>query len=83
MVTGKIPQGLGGMPVPSSREIGGLMADRNLIFILDKRVIKADAWLHYHQSGLKVIQNIFGRDARDEVTAFVLLRRQISTLLTG
>ncbi|KAE9366333.1 fatty acid/sphingolipid desaturase [Stipitochalara longipes BDJ] len=55
--------------VLSAREIEGLIADGRYIFILDKKVIKADAWLNYHPGGLKAIQHMVGRDATDEVTA--------------
>jgi sphingolipid 8-(E)-desaturase len=57
--------------VLSSREIEGLIADGKYIFILDNKVIKADAWVNYHPGGLKAIQHMVGRDATDEVTAFV------------
>ena len=53
------------------------------VAILDKRVIKADAWLCYNWYGLKASQDMVGRDATDEVTTIVLLRPQRSTLLTG
>jgi len=55
----------------SPREIEGLIADGRYIFILDKKVIKSDAWLSYHPGGLKAIQHMVGRDATDEVTAYV------------
>jgi len=58
-----------GKAVLSSREIKGLIADGKYIFILDNKVIKADAWLNYHPGGLKAIQHMVGRDATDEVTA--------------
>jgi len=55
----------------SRREIEHFIASGNLIFILDDKVIKADAWLKYHPGGQKPIQHMVGRDATDEVTAFV------------
>jgi hypothetical protein len=45
--------------------------------------IKADAWLYYHSYNSKASQDMVGRDTTDEVTTFVLLRPQRSTLLTG
>jgi hypothetical protein len=57
----------------SSRKIEGLIANGKYIFILDNKVIKADAWLNYHPGGLKAIQHMIGKDATDEVTAFVIL----------
>jgi delta8-fatty-acid desaturase len=53
----------------SRREIEGLIADGCLVFILDRYVIKADAWAPYHPGGDKTIQHMVGRDATDEVTA--------------
>jgi delta8-fatty-acid desaturase len=58
--------------VMSSRQIEDLIADGNYIFILDNKVIKADTWLKYHPGGQKAIQHMVGRDATDEVTAYVL-----------
>jgi delta8-fatty-acid desaturase len=59
--------------IMSSHQIEGLIADGNYIFIINNKVIKADAWLKYHPGGQKVIQHMVGRDATDEVTAYVLL----------
>jgi delta8-fatty-acid desaturase len=56
--------------VLSPREIEGLIADGRYIFILNNKVIKADAWINYHPGGLKAIQHMVGRDATDEVTAY-------------
>ena len=57
--------------VLSPREIENFIADGKHIFILDNQVIKADTWLNYHPGGLKAIQHMVGRDATDEVTAYV------------
>lgn len=46
-----------------TRGENGLSDLRWGLAILDKKVIKADAWLHYHPCGLKAIQNMVGRDA--------------------
>lgn len=53
------------------REIEGLIADGASIFIVDQHVIKADPWILYHPGGEKAIAHMVGRDATDEVTAFV------------
>ena len=55
------------------RQIESLIADGRYIFILDNKVIKADAWVNYHPGGLKAIQHMVGRDATDEVTALVFM----------
>lgn len=49
-------------------EIEALIADGKTIFILDGKVIKADAWRKYHPGGDKAILHMVGRDATDEVT---------------
>ena len=55
----------------SRREIEGLIAEGRTIIILDGRVVKADAWLKYHPGGDKAIMHMVGRDATDEVNAYV------------
>lgn len=50
-------------------EIEALIADGRTIFILDGRVIKADAWRPFHPGGDKAMMHMVGRDATDEVTA--------------
>jgi delta8-fatty-acid desaturase len=55
----------------SRRQIEGLIADGRNVMIVDQKVIKADAWMAYHPGGKKAIQHMVGRDATDEVTAYV------------
>jgi len=55
----------------SRREIEGLIAEGANLFIIDQLVIKADSWIPYHPGGEKAIQYMVGRDATQEVTAFV------------
>ena len=50
-------------------EIEALIADGRSIFILDGKVIKADAWRPFHPGGDKAILHMVGRDATDEVKA--------------
>ena len=52
-------------------EIEAQIAEGRHIFILDGEVVKADAWLAYHPGGPKSIKHMVGRDATDEVTAYV------------
>lgn len=49
-----------------------MIAEGKCIFILNQHVVKADAWVPYHPGGDKAIMHMVGRDATDEVTAFVL-----------
>ncbi len=53
----------------SRRQIEGLIAEGRKIFIVDNKVIRADAWLNYHPGGDKAIMHMVGRDATDEVSA--------------
>lgn len=52
-------------------DIEALIADGRHIFIYDERIIKADAWLDYHPGGDIAIKHMLGRDATDEVNAYV------------
>lgn len=53
------------------RQIEGMIADGYTIVIVDKRVLKLDAWLAYHPGGDKSIRHVVGRDATDEVIGYV------------
>lgn len=66
--------------VYSRREIEGMIADGRTIFILDQYVVKADFWRPYHPGGDKAILHMVGRDATDEVTAYVLPMPILPTL---
>lgn len=57
--------------VLSRRQIEGLIADGRAIIIVDQKVLKVDAWLKYHPGGDKAIRHMIGRDATDEVVAYV------------
>lgn len=60
--------------VLSRREIEGLIAEGRQIVIVDKKVLKVDAWLPYHPGGDKSIRHMVGRDATDEVQRSVPVR---------
>lgn len=53
------------------RQIEGLIADGRSIIVVENKVLKADAWLKYHPGGDKAIMHMVGRDATDEVNAYV------------
>lgn len=55
--------------VLSRREIESMIAEGRKIFILDGKVIKADAWLPYHPGGYHAILHMVGKDATDEARA--------------
>lgn len=58
-------------PVLSRREIEAQIADGRHVVIVNQHVLKVDAWLKYHPGGDIAIKHMVGRDATDEVTAYV------------
>jgi delta8-fatty-acid desaturase len=60
----------------SRDDIEALIADGRKIVIVDKNVIKADAWLPFHPGGDKAILHMVGRDATNEVRAFHSIETQ-------
>lgn len=58
--------------VLSRRQVEGLIAAGRTIIILDKNVLQVDAWLKFHPGGDKAILHMVGRDATDEINAYVL-----------
>lgn len=57
--------------VLTRHEIGKQIADGRHIVIFEGRVLKLDAWLPFHPGGDKAIQHMVGRDATDEMNAYV------------
>lgn len=55
----------------SRREVEALIAEGRSIIVMNGKVLKVDAWLKYHPGGDKAIMHMIGRDATDEVTAYV------------
>lgn len=55
------------------RQVEGLIADGKTIIVVDGGVLKVDPFLKYHPGGDKAIMHMVGRDATDEVNAWVLL----------
>lgn len=53
------------------REIEGMIADGQFIIILDSKVLRLDAWIKFHPGGELAIKHMVGRDATDEVNAWV------------
>lgn len=63
--------------VYNRREIESLIAEGRTILVVNNKVLKADAWLDYHPGGDKAIMHMVGRDATDEVNAYVgIVQRQ-------
>ena len=53
------------------RRVESLIAQKNTIVVVQGRVLRVDPWLPYHPGGEKAIMHMVGRDATDEVTAYV------------
>jgi delta8-fatty-acid desaturase len=62
------------LPVLSRGEIRALIAAGRHVIIVDGAAIKCDSWMPYHPGGDKAIQHMVGRDATDEVNAYVFFR---------
>ena len=62
----------------SRREVEALIAEGRSIIVMNGKVLKVDAWLKYHPGGDKAIMHMVGRDATDEVTAYVILSCQLT-----
>lgn len=56
----------------SRRYIEGLIAEGKHVIIFEGRVLKVDAWIQFHPGGEKSIKHMVGRDATDEINAYVL-----------
>lgn len=55
----------------SRREIEGMLAEGKLIIIVDGNVLRLDSWIKYHPGGDMAIKHMIGKDATDEVNAWV------------
>jgi delta8-fatty-acid desaturase len=58
------------LKVLSRDEIEALISSGKHIVIVDKKVLKVDAWIPYHPGGDKAVKHMVGRDATDEVQRF-------------
>ena len=59
--------------VLTRRYIEGLIAEGKHVIIYENRVLKVDAWIPFHPGGDKSIKHMVGRDATDEINAYVLM----------
>lgn len=57
--------------VLTRRYIEGLIAEGKHVIIFEGRVLKVDAWIKFHPGGDKSIKHMVGRDATDEINAYV------------
>lgn len=58
--------------VLSRREIEGMIAENKHVIIHEGKVLQLDSWMKFHPGGLLAIKHMVGRDATDEVNAYVL-----------
>jgi delta8-fatty-acid desaturase len=61
------------LAVLSRRAIEDHIARGHNIVILNGDVLNCNAWMPYHPGGDQAIRHMVGRDATDEITAYVLL----------
>lgn len=59
--------------VLSRRYIEGLIAEGKHVIIFENRVLKVDAFIKFHPGGDKAMKHMVGRDATDEIKAYVSL----------
>jgi delta8-fatty-acid desaturase len=57
--------------VLSRAEIEGMIAENKLIIIVDGKVLRLDSWIKFHPGGDMAIKHMVGKDATDEVSAYV------------
>lgn len=55
----------------SRRWIEGQIAEGKHVIVYDDRVLKVDAWIKFHPGGDKSIKHMVGKDATDEINAYV------------
>ncbi len=51
--------------------VEGMIAEGHTIVIFEDVVLKLDSWLHQHPGGRLAILHMVGRDATDEIKAYV------------
>ncbi|QMW47266.1 hypothetical protein G4B11_010745 [Aspergillus flavus] len=56
----------------SRRWIEGQIAEGKHVIVYDDRVLRVDAWIKFHPGGDKSIKHMVGKDATDEINAYVL-----------
>ena len=69
--------------VLSRRYIEGLIAEGKHVIIYEGRVLKVDAFIVFHPGGEKPIKHMVGRDATDEINAYVPTREALRNSIGG
>jgi delta8-fatty-acid desaturase len=65
-------------PVLSPLQVKDLIADGHIIVLLNERVLKLDSWLKLHPGGDNAILHVIGKDATDEINAYVRTRSNLT-----
>lgn len=55
----------------SRRQVEGLISDGKNVIICNGNVLSVNSWLKFHPGGDKAIMHMVGRDATDEINAYV------------
>lgn len=48
-----------------------MISENKLIIIVDNKVLRLDDWVKFHPGGDMAIKHMVGKDATDEVNAYV------------
>lgn len=59
-------------PLMTRGDVEAMIAEGRKILVMDQHILKVDAWLMYHPGGDKAILHMVGKDATDEITAYVM-----------
>jgi len=61
-------------------DVEALIAEGRSVFIHNGRVLRVDPWVKFHPGGDKSIQHMIGRDATDEVNAYVQAKDKVGVI---
>lgn len=68
------------LPLMTRDEIEALIAEGRKIIIVHGQVLKVDPWCKYHPGGDIAILHMVGKDASDEIDAYVNTRKWIKIM---
>ncbi len=69
------------LPLLTRNDVETMIAEGRHVIVVDQHVLRCDSWLKYHPGGDIAIKHMVGRDATDEVTAYVkVLSRTVKSL---
>ena len=57
----------------TAHAVEGMIADGHTIVIYEDMVLKLDGWMDKHPGGRLAILHMVGRDATDEIKAYVVI----------